>query len=52
MAVELNDERTMNPLVNAGAIATTSLVPGGTAEEKWETDPQTAFPASRAASSP
>src|SRR6187200_1118328 len=36
MAVELNDERTMNPLVNAGAIATTSLVPGDTAEEKWE----------------
>ncbi len=35
MAVELNDERTMNPLVNAGAIATTSLVPGDTAEEKW-----------------
>ena len=26
----------MNPLVNAGAIATTSLVPGSTAEEKWE----------------
>ena len=36
MAVELNDERTMNPLVNAGAIATTSLIPGNTAEEKWE----------------
>ncbi len=36
MAVELNEERTMNPLVNAGAIATTSLVPGGTADEKWE----------------
>ena len=36
MAVELNEERTMNPLVNAGAIATTSLVPGSTAEEKWE----------------
>lgn len=36
MAVELNDQRTMNPLVNAGAIATTSLVPGATAEEKWE----------------
>ena len=36
MAVELNDDRTMNPLVNAGAIATTSLVPGNTAEEKWE----------------
>jgi glutaminase len=36
MAVELNDERTMNPLVNAGAIATTSLVPGDTGDEKWE----------------
>ena len=36
MAVELNDDRTMNPLVNAGAIATTSLVPGSTAEEKFE----------------
>ena len=36
MAVELNDDRTMNPLVNAGAIATTSLVPGDTADEKWE----------------
>src|SRR6476646_1421160 len=36
MAVELNAERTMNPLVNAGAIATTSLVPGETADEKWE----------------
>lgn len=35
MAVELNSDRTMNPLVNAGAIATTSLVPGDTAEEKW-----------------
>ena len=36
MAVELNDDRTMNPLVNAGAIATTSLIPGDTADEKWE----------------
>ncbi|GAA2745124.1 glutaminase A [Terrabacter aerolatus] len=27
MAVELHDHRTMNPMVNAGAIATTSLVP-------------------------
>ena len=35
MAVELNAERTMNPLVNAGAIATTSLAPGATADEKW-----------------
>ena len=36
MAVELNDRRTMNPLVNPGAIATTSLVPGDTAAEKWQ----------------
>ncbi|WP_426564722.1 glutaminase A [Angustibacter sp. McL0619] len=36
MAVELNVDRTMNPLVNAGAIATTSLVPGATAEQKFE----------------
>lgn len=35
MAVELNDDRTMNPMVNAGAIATTSLAPGATAEAKW-----------------
>ena len=27
----------MNPLVNAGAIAATSLLAGDTAEEKWET---------------
>jgi glutaminase len=36
MAVELNAERTMNPLVNPGAIATTSLVPGATAAEKFD----------------
>ncbi|MFN8643033.1 MAG: glutaminase [Candidatus Binatia bacterium] len=35
MAVELNADRTMNPMVNAGAIATTSCVPGATAEEKF-----------------
>ena len=35
MAVELNADRTMNPMVNAGAIATTSLAPGATAEAKW-----------------
>ena len=35
MAIELNTERTMNPMVNAGAIATTSLVPGATADDKW-----------------
>ena len=35
MAIELNGDRTMNPMVNAGAIATTSLVPGETAAAKW-----------------
>lgn len=35
MAVELNDSRTMNAMVNAGAIAATSLVPGATAAAKW-----------------
>jgi glutaminase len=33
MAVELNDSRTMTPMVDAGAIATTSLVPGRTVDE-------------------
>ena len=31
MAIELNPDRTINPMVNAGAIATTSLVPGDSA---------------------
>jgi glutaminase len=35
MAVELNANQVTNPMVNAGALATTSLVPGATAEEKW-----------------
>ena len=35
MAIELGEDRTINPMVNAGAIATTSLVPGETADEKW-----------------
>jgi glutaminase len=35
MAVELRSDHTTNPLVNAGAIATTSLVPGRTAHERW-----------------
>ncbi len=35
MAIELHAERTVNPMVNAGAIATTSLAPGATAVEKW-----------------
>jgi glutaminase len=36
IAVELNADRTMNPLVNAGAIATTSLIPGDTRDAKWQ----------------
>lgn len=35
MALELHDGRPLSPLVNAGAIATTSLAPGATAEEQW-----------------
>jgi glutaminase len=34
-AVERGTDGTTNPMVNAGAIATTSLVPGATAEAKW-----------------
>ena len=36
MAIELNTDRTMNPMVNAGAIATSSLAPGATADAKWQ----------------
>ena len=36
VAIELNEGHPGNPMVNAGAIATTALMPGATAEEKWE----------------
>ncbi|MFD4403123.1 glutaminase A [Nocardia sp. NPDC058499] len=36
MAVELNAGSPMNPMVNAGAIATTALMPGATPAEQWE----------------
>ena len=36
MAIELHGGRTMNPMVNAGAMATTSLVPGSTPQDRWE----------------
>lgn len=36
MALELNDGHPMNPMVNAGAIATTAMIPGATAAEQWE----------------
>jgi glutaminase len=35
MAIELNAGRPMNPMVNAGAITTTSLVPGADPGERW-----------------
>lgn len=34
-AIERSHDGRTNPMVNAGAIATTSLVPGATADEKW-----------------
>lgn len=36
MALELNDGHPLNPMVNAGALATTSLVPGETPDEQWQ----------------
>ena len=36
MALELNGGAPMNPMVNAGALTTTSLVPGATPAAKWE----------------
>lgn len=35
MAIELHDGHPMNPMVNAGALATTALVPGATPVAKW-----------------
>ncbi len=34
-AIELHPNRMTNPMVNPGALATVSLVPGKTAEDKW-----------------
>lgn len=36
IAMELNGGSPMNPMVNAGAIATTALVPAASAEERWD----------------
>jgi len=36
IAIELNNGHPMNPMVNAGAIATTALVPGTTPDEQWD----------------
>ncbi|MGD9634262.1 MAG: glutaminase A [Pirellulales bacterium] len=35
-AIERGDDGRTNPMVNAGAIATTSLVPGATPADKWK----------------
>jgi len=35
MAIELNQARAVNPFVNAGAMATVSLLDGDTNEQKW-----------------
>jgi glutaminase len=35
IAIELSDGHPGNPMVNAGAIATTALVPAGSADERW-----------------
>lgn len=35
VAIELNDGHPMNPMVNAGALATTALMPGTGREELW-----------------
>ena len=35
-SIEQGDDGRTNPMVNAGAIAATSLVPGATTEEKWK----------------
>jgi len=37
VAIELNDGHPMNPMVNAGALATTALLPAESAAERWRT---------------
>ena len=36
IAIELNDGHPMNPMVNAGALATTALMPAESADQRWE----------------
>ncbi len=45
LALEINNGKPLSPLVNAGAIAAASLVPGKDREEKWQNilDYQSAF---------
>ncbi|WP_430593170.1 glutaminase A [Humidisolicoccus flavus] len=35
MALELNEGSPMNPMVNAGALVSTSMVPGSSEDERW-----------------
>ncbi|MCT9871460.1 glutaminase A [Paenarthrobacter aurescens] len=35
IAIELNEGHPMNPMVNAGALATTALMPGAAPDEQW-----------------
>ncbi|MCP6756440.1 glutaminase, partial [Klebsiella pneumoniae] len=35
IAIEQGDDGRTNPMVNAGAIATTSLVPGSSYDDRW-----------------
>jgi len=35
-AVDRSGDGRTNPMVNPGAIATTSLIPGASADEKWD----------------
>ena len=51
MAVELHPDRLSNPMVNTGALATTSLVPGATAGSEVANRSRTACRASRAGTS-
>ena len=51
MAVEISADGLTNPLVNSGAIATTSLVPGHTADLQWDFLRPKGCPVSPAASS-
>ena len=38
IAIELNEGHPMNPMVNAGALATTALVAGASPDEQWGAD--------------
>ncbi len=47
-AIELRGDGRTNPMVNPGAIATTSLLPGTTAGDRWQRPPRRDVPVRRA----